>query len=209
MSKVLIFLLLLTSLVLLGFAVTQPALTIEAKIAKSELANTAVQAITEDTHSQSRQLLYMLSEMLGLDKLEGHIDAYGKTRSIWGTVIELYEHDNRLVAILVGAFSVIVPVSKSLMQFTYLLLPHTHVGKQLSKSAGVLSKWSMADVFVLALIITFLGGNADGHFGQLVIMNAHLHQGFWLFLAYCMLSIVIAMLVQSINPQDEHSLTQK
>lgn len=193
MRRTILLSLLISSLVLLAYAVTQPALTLEAKIAKSELANTAVEAITEDAQSNSRQMLYSLSQMLGLDKLEGHIDAYGKTRSIWGTVIELFEHDNRLVAVLVAMFSVVIPVCKSLMQFVVLLLPSARISPPLCRFSGAMSKWSMADVFVLALIIAFLGGNADGHFGQLVIMNATLHEGFWLFLAYCLASITISM----------------
>ena len=199
MRRVLLLISLVASLALLTFAVLQPALTIEAKIAKSELANTAVEAITEDGQSQSRQMLYSLSQMLGLDKLEGHIDAYGKTRSIWGTVVELYEHDNRLVAILVALFSVVVPLCKSLMQFVVLAAPRASVSAVLLGLSGAMSKWSMADVFVLALIIAFLGGNADGHFGQLVMMQAQLHQGFWLFLGYCLVSIVISMCLPKVQ----------
>ncbi|MEO2281150.1 paraquat-inducible protein A [Pseudoalteromonas pernae] len=205
MRRIILFSLLVASLVLLTFAVTQPALTLEAKIAKSELANTAVEAITEDAESNSRQMLYTFAQMLGLDKLEGHIDAYGKTRSIWGTVVELFEHNNRLVAVLVAMFSVVVPLCKSLMQFIVLLFPKTRVAQPLSRLSGAMSKWSMADVFVLALIIAFLGGNADGHFGQLVIMNAYLHEGFWLFLAYCLMSIIISMFLQPIDRPTEQA----
>ncbi len=205
MRRIILFSLLVASLVLLTFAVTQPALTLEAKIAKSELANTAVEAITEDAESNSRQMLYTFAQMLGLDKLEGHIDAYGKTRSIWGTVVELFEHNNRLVAVLVAMFSVVVPLCKSLMQFIVLLFPKARVAQPLSRLSGAMSKWSMADVFVLALIIAFLGGNADGHFGQLVIMNAYLHEGFWLFLAYCLMSIIISMFLQPIDGPTEQA----
>nr|WP_249319049.1 paraquat-inducible protein A [Pseudoalteromonas sp. BDTF-M6] len=170
-------------------------MTIEAKIAKSELANSAVEAITEDSDSQSRYMLHTLSQMLGLDRLEGHIEAYGKTRSIWGTVVELYQHDNVLVAVLVAMFSVVVPLFKSSLQFAVLLLGPRPIAGRLQGLSAKLSKWSMADVFVLALIITYLGGNADGHFGQLVIMQAQLHQGFWLFLGYCLVSIITSILL--------------
>ncbi|MEM0514959.1 paraquat-inducible protein A [Pseudoalteromonas sp. YIC-827] len=203
MHRLLIGLLLILSLLLLAFAVTEPALTIEAKIAKSELANSAVEAITEESDSQSRYMLHTLSQMLGLDRLEGHIEAYGKTRGIWGTVMELYQHNNVLVAVLVAMFSVVVPLFKSTLQFVVLLLgPGPRAGSRLGRVQGrlqriaaMLSKWSMADVFVLALIITYLGGNADGHFGQLVIMQAQLHLGFWLFLGYCLVSIISSILL--------------
>ncbi|WP_105187922.1 paraquat-inducible protein A [Pseudoalteromonas sp. T1lg48] len=195
MRRLLISLLLILSLVLLAFAVTEPALTIEAKIAKSELAKSAVEAITEDSDGQSRYMLHTLAQMLGLDRLEGHIEAYGKTRSIWGTVVELYQHNNVLVAVLVAMFSVVVPLFKSTLQFAILLLGPRPIAERMQGLSAMLSKWSMADVFVLALIITYLGGNADGHFGQLVIMQAQLHQGFWLFLGYCLVSIITSILL--------------
>ncbi|TMP88831.1 paraquat-inducible membrane protein A [Pseudoalteromonas ruthenica] len=195
MGRIVIILFLLGSLALLAVAVTQPALTIEAKIEKSQLANTAVDALVAESDSQSRRMLSMLSQMLGLDKLEGQIDAYGKTRSIWGTVSELYHHDNVLVAVLVGAFSLLIPLFKTCLQLLAMLINTRQWRLKLHWLSALLSKWSMADVFVLALIITYLGGNADDHFGQLVDMNAQLHIGFWLFFAYCLMSIISSILI--------------
>ena len=194
MRRVLLLISLVASLALLTFAVLQPALTIEAKIAKSELANTAVEAITEDGQSQSRQMLYSLSQMLGLDKLEGHIDAYGKTRSIWGTVVELYEHDNRLVAILVALFSVVVPLCKSLMQFIVLAAPRASVSAVLLGLSGAMSKWSMADVFVVALFLgyfSFINMDAEG-----VETQTEALFGLYCFGVYVILSLLATQFMQ-------------
>ena len=185
----------LASLVLLVFAITQPALTIEAKIDKSKLADAAVSALTDESDVQSRRMLYSISQFLGLDELEGHVDAYGKTRSIWGTVAELHGHGNTLVAVLIGLFSVVTPVTKSVLQLLGLLLMQKQTGLRLLHTSAMLGKWSMADVFVLALIIAFLGGNADGHYGHLIQMQAQLHSGFWLFAGFCLVSLLTGVVI--------------
>jgi len=51
------------------------------------------------------------------------------------------------------------------------------------------SKWSMADVFVMAMLVSFMAGRASGHLGDLLIMDAQLEVGFWYFLAYCLFAI--------------------
>jgi uncharacterized paraquat-inducible protein A len=54
---------------------------------------------------------------------------------------------------------------------------------------AAIAKWSMADVFVVALIITYMAGNASAGMGDLVHTHASLESGFWFFLGYCLLAI--------------------
>ena len=84
----------LIALALLIPGVTQPVLTLEGKIDKSKLAKTGIEMIADEGDRNTRSVLMMASSMLGLDKLEGEIDAYKKTRSIWGTVNELANNKN-------------------------------------------------------------------------------------------------------------------
>ena len=58
-----------------------------------------------------------------------------------------------------------------------------------------MSKWSMADVFVMALLVAYLAGSASEQMGSLLIMSAQLEVGFWYFLAYCLFSIAASSLV--------------
>ncbi len=65
----------LVALALLIPGVTQPVLTLEGKIDKSKLAKTGIEMIADEGDRNTRSVLMMASSMLGLDRLEGEIDA--------------------------------------------------------------------------------------------------------------------------------------
>ena len=176
--------------------VTQPVLTLEGRIDKSKLAETGINMLADEGDRNTRNMLMMASSMLGLDKLEGEISAYQKTRSIWGTVQELAKNNNHLVAALVGLFSIVIPTAKLLMQLLHCFLPMNRFKQIIGQVIQGLSKWSMVDVFVIALIVTYLAGNADGQMGELINMHAELGVGFWYFTGYCLFAIAASHLIK-------------
>ncbi|CAM4198970.1 paraquat-inducible protein A [Pseudoalteromonas ostreae] len=186
----------LIALALLLPGVTQPVLTLEGKIDKSKLAKTGIAMIADEGDRNTRNMLMMASSMLGLDKLEGEISAYKKTRSIWGTVNELANNKNYLVAALVALFSIVVPALKLLMQLAYCLIPMNKFKHILGQVIQGLSKWSMVDVFVIALIVAYLAGNADSQMGELINMHAEFGTGFWYFTGYCLFAIAASSLIK-------------
>lgn len=188
--KILTLVIIICALGLLYPGVTQPILTLTGSIEKSKIAALGIDMIAgENADSQSRQMLNMFSGFLGLDQVEGELQAYSSTRSILGTVDELARTGNLLVAFLVVFFSVVVPVFKMLLLLASLLASGTTVPRFLLNVNSRLSKWSMADVFVMALLVAFMAGSASGKEGELLIMNAQLEVGFYYFLAYCVFSI--------------------
>ncbi len=190
----------IVALALLIPGVTQPVLTLEGKIKKSELAKAGIEMIADEGDRNTRSVLMMTSSMLGLDKLEGEIDAYKKTRSIWGTVSELANNKNYLVAALIAVFSIVIPTLKLLMQLVYCFLPATKFKCVLGQLVQGLSKWSMVDVFVIALIVAYLAGNADGQMGELIRMHAELGDGFWFFTGYCLFTIAATSSIKIDKP---------
>lgn len=72
------------ALALLVPGVTQPVLTLEGKIDKSKLAKTGIEMLADEGDRNTRSVLMMASSMLGLDKLEGEIDAYKKNAQYLG-----------------------------------------------------------------------------------------------------------------------------
>ena len=195
-TTVLAFILLLCSAILLIPGISQPVLTLEGSIDKSKIVDAGITMLAEEGDKNTKNMLRMVSTMLGLDQLQGEIMVYQKTRSIIGTVQELADNNNYLVAILVSLFAIIIPVVKLLMQLLTLLLPTTQsVGLTLRAIASALSKWSMADVFVIALIVAYLAGNARGQMGDMLQMTAQLGPGFWFFTAYCLLAIASSIAV--------------
>lgn len=177
--------------------ITKPVLTIEGNIDKSKLAQAGIEMLAEEGDGRTRSMLMMFSNMLGLDKLEGEISAYNKTQSILGTVKELANNNNLLVAALVGLFSIVIPSLKLLLQLLYCCLPLNGFKQKLGLVICALSKWSMVDVFVIALIVTYLAGNAHGKSGELLVMNAQFGEGFWYFSAYCIFAIIASNLIKT------------
>ncbi|MBH0015489.1 paraquat-inducible protein A [Pseudoalteromonas arctica] len=185
------------ALCLLFPGITKPVLTIEGNIDKSKLAQAGIEMLAEEGDGRTRSMLMMFSNMLGLDKLEGEISAYNKTQSILGTVKELASNNNLFVAALVGLFSIVIPSLKLLLQLLYCCLPLNGFKQRLGLVICALSKWSMVDVFVIALIVTYLAGNAHGKSGELLVMNAQFGEGFWYFSAYCIFAIIASNLIKT------------
>ena len=185
------------ALCLLFPGITKPVLTIEGNIDKSKLAQAGIEMLAEEGDGRTRSMLMMFSNMLGLDKLEGEISAYNKTQSILGTVKELASNNNLFVAALVGLFSIVIPSLKLLLQLLYCCLPLNGFKQKLGLVICALSKWSMVDVFVIALIVTYLAGNAHGKSGELLVMNTQFGEGFWYFSAYCIFAIIASNLIKT------------
>lgn len=185
------------SLGLLYPGVTQPVLTLSGTIEKSRIAELGIDLIAgEEADAQTRQMLSMFSSFLGFDQVEGQMQAYSSTRSIWGTVNELASTGNLAVALLIVFFSVVIPVFKLVLQAIAVAMPRREWRSPLLLLNAGLSKWSMADVFVMGLLVAYMAGSASGQMGDLLTMDAQLERGFWFFLAYCLFSIAATTLLR-------------
>jgi hypothetical protein len=199
-----IFIILL-SLALLIPGVTQPILSISGTIDKAKLAEQGIEQVAqrfdEDSGRDSaRGMLSMVSGLLGFNSLKGEVEVLQKTRSIWGTVTELYHSGNGLVAGLVMLFSVVVPALKLSLMLAQQCVSSIGLKLRINAVVNALAKWSMADVFVVALIITFMAGNASGGMGEMLKTQAQFENGFYFFTAYCILSILSGFLVRRPTP---------
>jgi len=201
MKRILPVFIILLSLVLLIPGVTQPILSISGTIDKSELTMAGVDHLANSFSDDSagsgsaRGMISMISGMLGLNEIEGEVEVFQKTRSIWGTIEELYRAGNAPVSALVMLFSVVIPALKlSLMLLLQFSVPEK-VELRLNRFIALISKWSMADVFVVALMISFMAGNASAGMGELLRTTANFEVGFYYFTAYCIFSVFSTYLV--------------
>ena len=184
----------LISLGLLIPGVTQPILTISGTIDKAQLTQAGIDQIAlslgdNSKNGSTRAMISMVSGLLGLNNIEGELEVFKKTRSIWGTVNELYQSGNAMVAGLVMLFSVLVPAIKlSLMLIQQLPVSRAvqHTSAQITHA---IAKWSMADVFVVAVMVTYMAGNASANMGQLLQTQAKFEIGFYYFVGYCLLAV--------------------
>lgn len=212
MKPILPAIVILLSLALLIPGVTLPILSISGSIEKSELAQAGITHLADGSGS-ARDMLTMMSSMLGLDTIQGEVEVFQKTRSIWGTVEELYQSGNILVALLVGLFSVVIPALKLML----MLIQQTPISPKakfrLSQFTGIIAKWSMADVFVVALMVSYMAGNASAGMGELLKTTASFGEGFYYFCAYCVFSILSGYLMRHerevIDTKDELGLESR
>ncbi len=64
--------------------------------------------------------------------------------------------------------------------------------------SSVISKWSMADVLVIAIIVAFMAANPS-NMGGLLDMDAQFESGFYFFLGYCIFSILSMQVITRKN----------
>ena len=110
-------------------------------------------------------------------------EIFSMTRSILGTVKDLHESGNDFVAGLILLFSVVVPVGKGILLLLVLALRHSPARMKIFGFVGAISKWSMADVFLVGVYVAYLSANANDN------LEATLGIGFFYFAAYCLVSI--------------------
>lgn len=119
----------------------------------------------------------------------GEMQFYEATQSILQTIKTLFAADNSFVAWLLLLFSIVVPVVKALMLLTVLLFHKLGIRHHLFKFVSLIGKWSMADVFVVSIFMAFLSNQSNSY------VDAILHNGFYYFTAYCVLSILGTQLI--------------
>jgi len=116
--------------------------------------------------------------------LLGNVVLQETTQSVVSTIRTLWEQNNKLVSILILLFSIVVPVTKALSQLAILFIKPLKNKLGIHKFVATISKWSMADVFVVGVLLTFMTTQSDEN------IKAWLHEGFYYFLAYCIISII-------------------
>jgi len=173
--------------------VMKPILSLTGTVDKAELVELGMKTLA-DSPEVPDFMTSLAQQLVSQLDVHGELPAYSKTRSILGTVQELYDSKQFLVAFLIALFSIVVPVVKSL-----LMILSSMMAKRASavsdKIIRLISKWSMADVFVVAIIVAFLAANATQQTEKLFSLNAEFGEGFYFFLAYCLLSILSAQLM--------------
>jgi len=132
------------------------------------------------------------------------------TNSILGTIDELFSQDRTLVAILILFFSAIIPALKGFSVIYAVIMSSKPHSKRIFTWVNMISKWSMADVFVVAILLTFM--STAGHIQSVkqnisvlgmnlpieigLKMDSQILQGFYYFLAYCLLSMVAMSVIK-------------
>lgn len=134
-----------------------------------------------------------------------------KELSLIQTIEELWQDNRLFVAALIFIFSICIPLVKSAMVAIAYFCKSQKTEKRLINFIAAIGKWSMADVFVVAIFLAVLSTNhAETSSSQQIAMfgfklNLEISsetismvgQGFYYFTAYCLLSLLATQLYQS------------
>jgi len=131
-----------------------------------------------------------------------------KSLSVIGTVNELWQDNRLFVAALIVLFTIVIPIVKFAGIITAYAKPNHAIEKQLTRFIAAIGKWSMADVFVVAIFLAVLSTNQAetqtahtlnllGFKIELLMSSETLSSvgaGFYYFTAYCLVSMLGAQL---------------
>ena len=96
-----------------------------------------------------------------LQKGVDEVEVYTQTRSIVSAVRRLYEVGSPVPATLILLFSVIVPFGKAALVAWATFVTDGERRRRTLKFVEAIAKWSMADVFVVAIFIAYLAAKAS------------------------------------------------
>ncbi len=121
------------------------------------------------------------------------IEVYSQTRSIVGSVRHLYSVGSNAAATLILLFSIIVPLTKSLLVSWAVLRSNAVRRRRTLFFVEAIAKWSMADVFAVAVMIAYLAAQASQSASGTAIISfsASFGTGFYWFAAYCLTSLAV------------------
>ena len=113
------------------------------------------------------------------------LNLFSEDRSVLSLLQKLWSDSNYLPFLLIFLFGIIVPLIKSGIIFYLLMAKKPEV--KWANFVSMISKWAMADVFAISILVAFLGANA------MESTRATLQPGFYFFSGYVILSGIVAM----------------
>ncbi|MDQ7084831.1 MAG: paraquat-inducible protein A [Sulfurovum sp.] len=110
-----------------------------------------------------------------------------ESKGVIGSIEKLFSTGDIVVATVILLFSVIVPILKILsLFFIAIFVKHRFAGHIVAFFKAI-GKWSMVDVFVVAVFLVYLTANkAD-------VSRAEVEVGLYFFLAYVLVSMLVSV----------------
>lgn len=121
-------------------------------------------------------------------------EIFRQTQSIVQSVRNLHNSGNDFVAGLILLFSITVPAIKAALLLAVFAVRDVATKRRLHAIVTSVSKWAMADVFVVAIFVAYLAANATSN------LHATAERGFYFFAAYCLISNLSFQLLEKPAP---------
>jgi len=107
-----------------------------------------------------------------------------ESKGVIGSIMKLWETGDIVVALVILLFSVVVPVLKVLSLLVVSIFMESPFAHGIIKFFKMIGKWSMVDVFVVAVFLVYLTANKGD------VSRAEVEMGLYFFLAYVIVSML-------------------
>ena len=110
-----------------------------------------------------------------------------ESKGVIGSIAKLWESGDWIVAGVILLFSVITPVLKILSLLFVSIFMESKFAHNIVKFFKMIGKWSMVDVFVVAVFLVYLTANKGD------VSRAEVEVGLYFFLAYVIVSMLVSL----------------
>lgn len=143
-------------------------------------------------------LIYGLVNPILMVTIHKNVDHLGdvilsfESKGILGSISKLFDTGENMVALTILVFSVIIPLLKIFTLIFVIVAKEFNFAHTIVKFFKILGKWSMIDVFVVAVFLVYFTGNQGD------VTHAEIEVGLYFFLIYVLLSMVAAILTHKV-----------
>jgi hypothetical protein len=110
-----------------------------------------------------------------------------ESKGVIGSIVKLWESGDWIVAGVILLFSVITPVLKIVSLLFVSIFMESKFAEAIVKFFKMIGKWSMVDVFVVAVFLVYLTANKGD------VSRAEVEVGLYFFLAYVIVSMLVSL----------------
>lgn len=124
-----------------------------------------------------------------------------ESKSIVSALQKLYESGQSAIAVVIFVFTILTPIFKSLMMLVVLFSQNLHFSQKSIRILKTIGKWSMLDVFVIAILVTYFTTKSGG------ATDATLQIGVYYFVTYVIASMILTYLINYKNNIKQNDLS--
>lgn len=123
-----------------------------------------------------------------------------ESKGVIDSIVKLFDGGDIVVALVILLFSVVVPVLKVLSLLFISLFMESPSAYKIVKFFKVIGKWSMVDVFVVAVFLVYLTANKGN------VSRAQVEVGLYFFLAYVIVSMLVSLSADKMSHQTKRKV---
>lgn len=110
-----------------------------------------------------------------------------ESKGVMGSILKLWESEDFIVAGVIFLFSVLIPMLKTFSLLFISVFMGNKFAHTIVRFFKIIGKWSMVDVFVVAVFLVYLTANKSD------VSRAQVEVGLYFFLAYVIVSMLMSL----------------